>query len=177
VRVVAGEARGRRLKAKLPAHVRPTTDMVKEAIFSSLESRVGLHGSDVVDLYCGSGALGIEALSRGAGTCTFVDEDPACLDAAKANLEAVGLGSRSAVFVRARLPGWRPAAHVDVVLCDPPYGDADVDALLDGLSADVVVLESDGPVAVPEGWSVTTERRYGGTLVTMLTRSSGDAQE
>jgi 16S rRNA (guanine966-N2)-methyltransferase len=176
VRVVAGEARGRRLKAKLPAHVRPTTDRVKEAVFSSLESRVGVGDAVVVDLYCGSGALGIEALSRGAASCTFVDDDPKCLAAARENLESVGLGSQAATFTRAHLPGWRSRGHVDVVLCDPPYGAVDVDALLDGLEAGIVVLETDSAVAAPTGWRVTTERRYGGTLVTMLTRSSGDAQ-
>jgi 16S rRNA (guanine966-N2)-methyltransferase len=175
VRVVAGEAKGRRLAARLPAHVRPTTDLVREAVFSSLTSRVGVDGAVVADLYCGSGALGIEALSRGAASCTFVDDDPACLAAAKANLDAVGLGDREATFVRARLPGWRPRSRVDIVLCDPPYGELDVAALLDGLDAAVVVLESDRPVAVPEGWEMSTERRYGGTLVTMLLDASDDA--
>jgi 16S rRNA (guanine966-N2)-methyltransferase len=66
VRVVAGEARGRRLRAKLPDHVRPTTDFVREAVFALLHTRFDLHGAVVWDLYCGSGAMGIEALSRGA---------------------------------------------------------------------------------------------------------------
>ena len=168
MRVVAGEARGRRLTARLPAHVRPTTDTVREAIFSSLEARVGFRDAVVCDLYCGSGAMGIEALSRGATSCTFVDEDPACLEAARRNLEAVRLAEREVAFVRARLPGWRPTAHVDVVFCDPPYGDVDVAVLLDGLDADLVVLETDREVDAPEGWEASWGRRYGGTLITML---------
>jgi 16S rRNA (guanine966-N2)-methyltransferase len=148
--------------------VRPTTDLVREAVFSSLTARVALAGAVVADLYCGSGAMGIEALSRGAASCTFVDTDPACLAAARANLEAVGLSGRTATFVRARLPGWRPKAHLDVALCDPPYGELDLDAHLDGLDADVVVLESDRDVGVPEGWEASMGRRYGGTLITML---------
>jgi 16S rRNA (guanine966-N2)-methyltransferase len=172
VRVVAGEARGRRLIATLPGHVRPTTDLVREAVFSSLTARVGLDGARVADLYCGSGAMGIEALSRGASSCTFVDDDPRCLAAARANLEAVGLDDRDATFVRARLPGWHAATRFDVVLCDPPYGELDVAALVHGLTAGVLVLETDREVDVPEGWEASAGRRYGGTLVTMLKPTS-----
>lgn len=168
MRVVAGEARGRRLTARLPAHVRPTTDLVREAVFSSLEARLGLDDAVVCDLFCGSGAMGIEALSRGAASCTFVDDDPACLDAARRNLEAVGLDEHDAAFVRARLPGWRPTTHVDLVLCDPPYGDVDVAGLLDGLDAGLVVLETDREIDVPGGWEAPAGRHYGGTIVTML---------
>ena len=172
MRVVAGEARGRRLTARLPGHVRPTTDMVREAVFSSITARVGVDGADVADLYCGSGAMGIEALSRGARSCAFVDDDPACLAAARTNLDAVGLGERTATYVRSRLPGWRPTGHLDLVLCDPPYGDVDVDGLLEGLDASFVVLETDRAVQAPHGWMVSAERRYGGTLVTMLQHAS-----
>jgi len=168
VRVVAGEARGRRLTARLPAHVRPTTDLVREAVFSSLEARFGVEGAVVCDLYCGSGAMGIEALSRGATSCAFVDDDPACLRAARRNLEAVGLASRAARFVRARLPGWRPDGPVDLVCCDPPYGEVDVAALLDGVEARVVVLETERALDAPVGWKTSGVHRYGGTLVTML---------
>ena len=175
--MVAGEARGRRLTARLPTHVRPTTDLVREAVFSSLTARVGLVGATVADLYCGSGAMGIEALSRGASSCTFVDDDPACVAAARANLEAVGLSARDATFVRARLPAWRPGARLDVVLCDPPYGALDVVALLHGLDAGVVVLETDHDVDAPEGWETSGSRRYGGTLVTMLKPTSSGVGE
>jgi 16S rRNA (guanine966-N2)-methyltransferase len=177
VRVVAGEARGRRLTAKLPAHVRPTTDLVREAVFSSLAARVGLDGATAADLYCGSGAMGIEALSRGASSCTFVDDDPACVAAARANLEAVGLADHDATFVRARLPAWRPSVRLDVVFCDPPYGELDVAALLDGLEAGVVVLETDRDVEAPKGWETSGGRRYGGTLITMLKPTSSGVGE
>jgi 16S rRNA (guanine966-N2)-methyltransferase len=169
VRVVAGEAKGRRLSAKLPAHVRPTTDLVREAVFSVLSARLDLHDAVVCDLYCGSGAMGIEALSRGASSCTFVDEDDACLAAARRNLEAVGLEQRAARYVRARLPRGRPSGPFDLVCCDPPYGDAvDLAALLDGLDAGVVVVESDRELDAPKHWEATFSRRYGSTLVTVL---------
>jgi 16S rRNA (guanine966-N2)-methyltransferase len=173
VRVVAGVARGRRLRAKLPAHVRPTTDLVREAVFSMLQSRRVLDGAVVWDLYCGSGAMGIEALSRGAAACTFVDDDPACIAASRQNLAAVGLADLDATFTRARLPRGRPRGSVDVVLCDPPYGAFDLDALLEGLDAAIVVVESDHELEAPSGWEVTIERRYGGTLVTMLQHGDG----
>jgi len=175
VRVVAGQARGRRLSAALPAHVRPTTDFVRESIFNLLATRVELDGADVVDLYCGSGALGIEALSRGAASCTFVDTDANCLAAARANLDAVGLSTRTATFVKGRLPAWRPRGGVDLALCDPPYTELDESALLEGLDARFVVIESDRALARVGGWEVSTERRYGGTLVTMLTSGRDDA--
>lgn len=177
MRVVAGEARGRRLTAKLPAHVRPTTDLVREAVFSSLTARVRLEDAAVCDLYCGSGAMGIEALSRGAASCTFVDDDPGCLTAARRNLEAVGLRVSAATFVRARLPAWRAPTRFDVVLCDPPYGDVDLAAILDGIAAGVVVVESDRDVVVPAGWEASGGRRYGGTLITMLTETRAGVGE
>jgi 16S rRNA (guanine(966)-N(2))-methyltransferase RsmD len=124
--VIGGAARGRPLKAKLPATVRPTTDYAREAIFSMLESRGGLVGLVVVDLYCGSGALGIEAMSRGAAKVYFVDSDPACLAAAKANLEPLQLKGE-AVFLRSTLPVWQPPSDVDLIVAGggrkrPPHG-------------------------------------------------------
>ena len=99
MRVIGGSARGRPLKAKLPSTVRPTTDYAREAIFSMLESRGGLYDLVVADLYCGSGAMGIEAMSRGAAKVYFIDSDPACLAAVKLNLEPLNFDAE-AVFVR-----------------------------------------------------------------------------
>jgi 23S rRNA G2445 N2-methylase RlmL len=102
-----------------------------------------------------------------------VDDDAACIAAARQNLIDVGLTDRKATFVRARLAQGRPRGHVDLVLCDPPYGEFELDALLDGLDASLVVVESDRELAVPTGWEATLERRYGGTLVTMLQHDDG----
>ncbi len=172
MRVIGGVARGRRLKAKLPPTVRPTTDYAREAIFSMLESRGGLSKLVVADLYCGSGAMGIEALSRGAAKVYFVDAEPACLAAAKANLEPLGL-SGEAIFVRASLPVWSAPRDLNLVLADPPYGPLDVDSMLHGVGATRVVIENDRHMAAPSGWQVTKTKRYGTTLVTMLEPSSG----
>ncbi|HLN17776.1 MAG TPA: RsmD family RNA methyltransferase [Acidimicrobiales bacterium] len=172
MRVIGGLSRGRRLKARLPPSVRPTSDRVREAIFDVLGSRGGVEGLRVVDLFCGSGALGLEALSRGAAAVTFVDRDPAALAAVEANREAVGLPEKAVHVVRGELPGWltgRPP--VDLALCDPPYAFAEWPLLLELLSADVAVLESADPVELPAGWLVARERRYGGTLVTVAERT------
>jgi 16S rRNA (guanine966-N2)-methyltransferase len=174
MRVIGGRSRGRRLAAKLPRSVRPTSDRVRESIFDILGSRGGVEGLSVVDLFCGSGALGVEALSRGAASVTFVDLNPAALAAVQDNLTAVGLSEEPVTLVRAALPGWLQvtgAPAFDLALCDPPYDFEDWPALLGALRADVVVMESASPVVLPEGWVVARERRYGGTLVTVVQRS------
>ena len=168
MRVIGGRSRGRRLAAKLPPAVRPTSDRVRESIFDILGSRGGVAGLTVVDLFCGSGALGLEALSRGAASATFVDQDPNALEAVRTNLAAVGLADEPATVVRAALPGWLAGAPAfDLALCDPPYSFEAWPELLSVLRAGTVVLESAQPVALPEGWMVARERRYGGTLVTV----------
>jgi 16S rRNA (guanine966-N2)-methyltransferase len=174
MRVIGGRSRGRRLPAKLPPSVRPTSDRVREAIFDILGSQGGVEGLSVVDLFCGSGALGVEALSRGAASSTFVDLDPDALAAVRRNLDAVGLGDEPATLVRAALPGWLESAAAgpfDLALCDPPYKYEDWPALLGALRADAVVTESGVPIALPEPWVIARERRYGGTLVTVAHRS------
>lgn len=169
MRVVGGAARGRPLRAKLPPTVRPTTDMAREAIFSMLESRGGVVDLVVADLYCGSGAMGIEALSRGAGVVYFIDSDPECLAAARNNLTPLNLAGE-VHFVRATLPIWQPASGIDLVLADPPYGPCDVELLLSGVDALRAVIENDRYVEAPAGWEVAKMKRYGTTLVTMLER-------
>ncbi len=152
--------------------MRPTTDYAREAIFSMLESRGGLSDLVVADLYCGSGAMGIEALSRGAAKAYFFDSDPACLAAAKANCDPLHLPGE-AVFLRATLPVWSPPLDLDLVLCDPPYGPLDLASLLKGVLARRVVVENDRHMEAPEGWMVTKTKRYGTTLVTMLEPHEG----
>ena len=172
MRVIGGSARGRPLKAKLPSTVRPTTDYAREAIFSMLESRGGLYDLVVADLYCGSGAMGIEAMSRGAAKVYFVDSDPACLAAVKLNLEPLDFDAE-AVFVRAMLPVWSAPDDLDLVLADPPYGPLDLASVLDGVVAGRVVIENDRHMEPLAGWIVTKTKRYGTTLVTMLEPDEG----
>ena len=153
--------------------MRPTTDYAREAIFSMLESRGGLVDLVVADLYCGSGAMGIEAISRGAQKVYFVDSDPACLAAARANLEPLQLNAEC-LFVRASLPVWSPPDDLDLILADPPYGPLDLASVLRGAVATRVVIENDRHMEAPSGWRVTKTKRYGTTLVTMLEPEEGD---
>ena len=169
MRVIGGASRGRKLSARPPDGVRPTSDRVREAIFDILGSMGGVQELSVADLCCGTGALGIEALSRGAASVTFVDRSPEAIEAVRANLAAVGLADAPVRLVRGVVPGWLAGEHpFDLVLCDPPYEFDEWTALLEGLVADIAVLESAGPVDPPPRWVVQRERRYGGTLVTVV---------
>jgi 16S rRNA (guanine966-N2)-methyltransferase len=169
MRVIAGTARGRPLRAPLPKGVRPTTDRVKESIFDILGSLGGVEDLEVADLFCGSGGLGIEALSRGAASVLFVDADRGSLDAAKSNLAAVGLDDGRANFVLQRIGTWLPPA-VDLVLMDPPYDQLALEPLVARLDAPRCVVESAQPLDEIPSWATTRERRYGTTLVTVLDR-------
>jgi 16S rRNA (guanine966-N2)-methyltransferase len=170
VRVVAGTSRGRRLGAPVPEGVRPTSDRVRESIFDILGSLVDLTGMRVVDLFAGTGALGIEALSRGAGSVTFVDSDDAALASVAANLVSTGLDGPMAVLFECDVLGFlgSRATEFDLALCDPPYSFERWDELLNLLRADLAVLESGSPLEVTDRWMVLKSRRYGGTLVTVV---------
>ena len=173
MRVIGGDLRGRRLSAPPGSSVRPTSDRVREAIFDILFSQGGVEGAQVVDLFAGTGALGIEALSRGAATVTFVERDPAALAAIRANLASVGLGEAErdgdATVVRADAESWigTTASRYDLALVDPPYRFERWPDLVAGLPADLAVLESGTEIAPPERWVVIKSRRYGGTIVTV----------
>ena len=172
--MIAGLAKGRRLTAPPGLDVRPTSDRVREAMFSMLDAHLGgLEGLRVADLACGSGALGIEALSRGAATCSFVDIAGRSLRTARANLVAVGLGEAAATFVKDDIVGWaarQEAGVLDLVLADPPYpwdGWPQLLLALDGVAA-AVAAESDREVPPVDGWASLRARRHGGTVVSVL---------
>jgi 16S rRNA (guanine966-N2)-methyltransferase len=180
MRVVAGSARGRRLAAPPGRATRPTGDRVREATFNALHSMGSVAGASVVDLFAGSGALGIEALSRGAERAVFVDDDTRALTVVRANLDTTGLGHRATV-VRSTAERWvrDQAEPVDLALLDPPYAydDEAWRALLDGLAADVAVLESDRAVDPGPSWSVLRAKRYGSSVVSLTRRREGAAPE
>src|SRR5262245_16941245 len=172
MRVVAGLAGGRRLQAPPGRHLRPTTGRVREALFASLGSLGAVAGARVLDLFAGTGALGIEALSRGAAAATFVDDDPAAIATIKANLATTGLAGPAATVVRSDVLRFLDAATspVDLVLADPPYAFDGWSDLLERLDAPLAALESAGPVAVPPGWEALRSRRYGDSVVTLVRR-------
>lgn len=170
--MVAGSARGRRLAAPPGTSTRPTSDRVREAVFNALHSLGAVEGATVVDLFAGSGAMGIEALSRGAHACTFVELDPRAVAVVKANLQATGL-TGTVLRADATTVALPPA---DLALLDPPYAFADEAwrALLDRLEARAAVVESDREVPIGRGWEVLRVRRYGTTVVT-IARQEGTA--
>ncbi|GIU87238.1 MAG: methyltransferase [Acidimicrobiia bacterium] len=185
-RVIGGTARGRRLAVPPGTDVRPTKDVVREALFSALDARGRVAGAAVLDCYAGSGALAIEALSRGARVAVLVEQDPRAADAIERNLDALGLRDR-ARLVRAdvlrAIAGAAPAeAPFDLVFVDPPYvtTDADVGALLGAIVGSgwcapgaLVVLErpASAHVGAPPGVGIPWERRFGDTLVAFLERT------
>ena len=183
MRVVAGTARGRRLTAPPGTATRPTTDRVREAMFNALTSLGAVDGATTLDAFAGSGALGIEALSRGAARVTFVERDRVARAVVEANLASTGMGDRAEVVAGDTIAHLvRTVATVDLALLDPPRDDVDWPALLAAvaprMSPDAVaVIESDRPVvdadgSVADGWSVLREKRYGGTVVQMLRLST-----
>jgi len=171
--VVAGELGGRRLDTPGGDGSRPSTDRVREAVFNALESLDAVAGATVLDAFAGSGALGIEALSRGAARAVFAEVAPAALEVVATNLSTLGLTSRAEVR-RGDGPAAAAAGRWDLVLLDPPYGFDGWPGLLavvrDRLEpGGVVVVESDREIEVPDGLMVLRTRRYGGTVVRFLT--------
>ena len=185
MRIVAGAARGRRLVVPAGDVVRPTADRVREALFSSLGAHVV--GASVLDAFAGSGALGLEARSRGAAHVTLVEQDRRALEALRRNVASVALDAVDVVAgdaVRQVRDGRLAGAPFDLVLLDPPYALAEVTlaALLDALvpqlaDGALVVVEraASAPAPTwPEALRPTGDRRYGSTR---LHRAVHDAHD
>jgi 16S rRNA (guanine966-N2)-methyltransferase len=175
-RVIAGEAGGRRLAVPPGTTTRPTSDRAREGLFASLLSELGtFDGRRVLDLYAGSGAIGLEALSRGAERVLLVESDPRAAAVIKANVAAVGMPGATVTVDRVERLLSRPpaaAAGYDVVLADPPYALAEaavtrVLTLLEGgwlADGALVVIERatrSGPLDWPPGYLPSKSRRYG----------------
>jgi 16S rRNA (guanine966-N2)-methyltransferase len=183
MRVIAGSAKGARL-GRVPAGVRPVSDRVREGLFSSLGAR--LEGARVLDLYAGTGALGIEALSRGADEAVFVDSNPAAVTAVRDNLARTGLHDRAAVQrsdVRTFLErGFADEEGFDLVFLDPPYETwgshldpvlalLDVKPLLkEGFTVVLTRGSRSSTHVIPLHWAVARRLSYGDSVV-MLFRS------
>jgi len=184
VRIIGGDFRGRRLadpgRGDTAAHLRPTSDRVRESLFNVVANAHPdrIAGARALDLFAGTGALGLEALSRGAAQAIFMENGRTALRLLRQNIRLCGAADRTRVIVRdARRPGPAPEP-CDLVFLDPPYGrglggPALAAALAGGWlgASALVVWEENAPVSPPAGLSVIDERRYGDTVVTLLVRS------
>ena len=182
MRIVGGRSRGLKLAevgaGDPAAHLRPTSDRVREAIFNLLvNGGYGnpLHGARVLDIFAGTGALGLEALSRGAAHATFVENGKAALALLTRNIALMRAESETALHRRdATNPGPNPGQPFDVVFLDPPYGKALGEAALKAAIAGgwlapgaLIVWEESTPPVLPEGVTQEDQRKYGDTLVTI----------
>jgi 16S rRNA (guanine966-N2)-methyltransferase len=175
MRIIAGAWRGRKLVVPAGDATRPTADRTREALFSMLASRLGgFDGLTVADLFAGTGALGLEALSRGAAQCTFVEQDRAAVDALRANIAALGAKAE----VRAQgVASLGPAiAPCHLLLLDPPYNTGAGGALLERLKrlgwvapgAWVSIETGRGESVKAAGFTLEAERRHGKAKLTLL---------
>ena len=140
-------------------------------MFNALGSAGVLGGAVVADLFAGSGAVGIEALSRGAATCLFVECDRTALAVLRENLDTLGLTDRARVLASDAM-AVAPTVDADLLIADPPYDFAEWERLLGLVSVDTVVAESGRSIEPPSGWTVTRAKRYGRTWLTFLERSA-----
>lgn len=174
MRVVGGVLGGRRLETVGTDAIRPTSDRAREAIFNMLVSLELPDGATVLDLFAGSGALGIEALSRGAAHTTLVDSDAAACRTIATNLTALGISDRATV-VRSDAGRFlaAPGEPVDLAFADPPYRFDRWSDLLDTVNAGVLVCESDHEIepGAHHAWQTHRVRRYGTPVITVLVRS------
>ena len=176
MRVVAGNLRGRPIVAPEGEATRPTTDRAREATFNSLVSLGAVEGAKVVDLFAGSGAMGIEALSRGAASCAFLERDRNALDSIRYNIKTLQLTDNTTVLSGDVMTNVVALRNVDLVLADPPY---DFDRWTDLLTVlnlvlapgGVVVTESGREIQPPEGWQIVRSKRYGRAWVAFLQRT------
>jgi 16S rRNA (guanine966-N2)-methyltransferase len=181
VRIIGGDFRGRRLasvgKGDAAAHLRPTADRVRESLFNILGSYGGMEGARVLDLFAGTGALGLEALSRGASHACFVETGRASLKILKSNIDLCRVAERCEVSTRdARRLGVCPEPF-DLVFLDPPYGkslgEAALRSALDGgwiAEGALIVWEENSAVTPPPELTLQDERRYGDTMIRIFTR-------
>ena len=175
MRIIAGTWRGRVLVAPKGEATRPTADRTREALFSMLASRLGsFEGLAVADLFAGSGALGLEALSRGAGSCLFVEQDRPALDALRANIATLAAKAEvRATSVMALGPARSP---LDLILMDPPYASGAGNVALDKLarlgwtnSATWISIETAKAETIAvDGFAIDVERIHGKAKLTLL---------
>jgi len=175
MRIIAGAWRGRAIGAPAGDTTRPTSDRAREGLFSMLASRLGsFEGLRIADLFAGTGALGLEALSRGAASCTFVEKDRAALDILNRNIAKLGAADRAEVRAQAVEHVPPPVHPFDIVFMDPPYGTGLAQRALDRATAWLapggwLSVELHGEeLTLPAGLETEVERRFGKAKLVLL---------
>jgi len=178
MRVITGAARGRKLREPKGENIRPTADKVKEALFSIIQ--FDIEGRDTLDLFAGTGQLGIEALSRGAASCAFVDESREAMELIRANAEHCGFGGEK--FIQSEALAYiRRAGKFGLILADPPYDTGLLDKTLREIFAfdillpgGIIVCECAAdkePYPAAEPYRLVREYRYGKTKLVVYTKN------
>lgn len=184
LRVIGGKARGRRLALPGKGEIRPTSDFVREALFNILGPQ---DGKDWLDVYAGTGAVALEALSRGAERASFIENSRACCEAIRANIEKCGFSQAAEVLEMTAEQGLKLLAgrgrKFEVIFADPPYGKGLAGAL-PGIVGEAGICAATGMLVIqhslrerldvdPGAWSVSDVRKYGDTEITILIRADG----
>jgi 16S rRNA (guanine966-N2)-methyltransferase len=181
LRIIAGKWRGRPIEAPPGDATRPTSDRAREGLFSMLVSRIGtFEGLEVADLFAGTGALGLEALSRGAAHCAFVEKDRAAIEALRRNIARLGAGGLSDVRAQGVEHAPPPARPRDIVFMDPPYGTGLAQTALDRVAGHGwlapggwIGVELQGEtLELPAGYALDAERRFGKALILLIRRAA-----
>ncbi len=187
MRIIAGEFRGRALasvgKGDAGAHLRPTTDRVRESLFNVLTHQIDFDGLRVLDLFAGTGALGLEALSRGATHVTFVDDGRVAQGLIRKNINLTGSKERADMIRRdATRLGDNPGAAYDLIFLDPPYGKALGQKAIAALSGGgwlaagaLIVWEENATMTAPKGFTLHDTRKYGDTHISLMWKDSPNA--
>lgn len=186
MRIIAGCFRGRRLKEPKDRNIRPTADRVKEAVFSILA--FDIHGKRVLDLFAGTGNLGLEALSRGADYSVFVDSSREALGLVRTNIMTLGLEDRSDVLLMDALKSIdyldKNRERFDIVFIDPPYREGFYEEVINKIAKSgimneesIIVVEHPGDMKLeihPDGMKVYKQKKYGNTKITIMKRTDSD---
>jgi 16S rRNA (guanine(966)-N(2))-methyltransferase RsmD len=176
MRIISGTAKGRRLKEPRGDEIRPTSGMVKESIFNIIQ--FDIEGRNVLDLFAGTGQLGIEALSRGAGRVVFVDSSPGAIKLIKENIAICGFAGAASVYARDALDYLRGDEKYDIIFLDPPYGSALFDRALekiiefDKINTNGIIIgetkANNAAASIPEPFFTQKEYKYGSVKITRL---------
>ena len=178
MRIISGSARGRRLREPADYNIRPTTDKVKESIFNIIQFEI--EGRRVLDLFAGTGQLGLEALSRGAESAVFVDASNAAIKIIGENIKACGFEKQSQVLRSDAMAALPRLGKFDVILLDPPYDEDIMDKVIDKIIEfdilkvnGIILCETRAETVLPEvsaPYSLRKEYKYGKIKLTLITR-------